>query len=331
MGERLTVNVGIEKDLHTFTAQYGRGDYSYSLGEEKDGFDVSPNGELSADNTTESGEYTLTVWVEDHAGNRAQTAVRVHVIDFHLAEVPRLFGVAGIAKVLHTITTDGGMLGEQYTMVAGNTGYFSLDADSGVLSLLTTAVEGVYTLSVEVSDSSSLSRKATVVATVEVESAALAVAQSQRLEVTAGVAKEVYVFEASGGVMPHTYTLLHNPAADAFAFSNGTLSVNVSATIGEYRFTVAVSDAASMTVTVAATVVVQVESAVSLVLSVSEAQPGIAGDKSFCFLLRQAAVHLPTPIALSPAMAAVILTLPLAGNCLALEDAVAGFTLCQSC
>ena len=56
-------------------------------------------------------------------------------------------------------------------MVAGNTpDYFALDADSGVLSLLTTALEGVYTLSVEVSDSSSSSRKATAAVTVEIGS-----------------------------------------------------------------------------------------------------------------------------------------------------------------
>ena len=108
--------------------------------------------------------------MEDGVGDRAQTAVKVFVPYFNLAEVPHLSGFAGIAKVLHTITTDGGIPGEQYTMVAGNTpGYFALDADSGVLSLLTTAWEGVYTLSVEVSDSLSSSSKATAAVTVEIK------------------------------------------------------------------------------------------------------------------------------------------------------------------
>ena len=253
VGERLTVSAGIAEDLHTFTAQYGRGDYSYSLSPAVNGFAVSPGGVLSAQSDTTGGEYTLTVWVKDDADKMAQTALRVLVNDFHLAEVPLLFGFAGIAKVLHTITSGGVIPGAQYTIVAGHKEYFALDADSGVLSLLTTAVAGVYTLSVEVSDSSSLSQKATAVATVSV-AAALVVAQPQRLEATEGIAKEVYVFQASGGVMPHTYTLLHNPDDDAFYFTHGTLSVNADATIGEYRFTVAVSDAASTAVTVAATV-----------------------------------------------------------------------------
>ena len=252
VGERLTVSAGIAEDLHTFTAQYGRGDYSYSLMPKVNGFAVSPGGVLSAQSDVIGGEYTLIVWVKDDADKMAQTALRVLVNDFHLAEVPRLFGTAGFAKVLHTITSGGVIAGEQYTIVAGHKDYFALDADSGVLSLLTTAVEGVYTLSVEVSDSSSLSHKATAVATVEVV-ATLAVAHPPRLEVTAGVTKELYVFETSGGIMPHTYTLLHNPD-DAFYFTHGTLSVNVSATIGEYRFTVKVIDAASRAVTVAATV-----------------------------------------------------------------------------
>ena len=75
---------------------------------------------------------TPIVWVEDDAGNLAQTALRVFVNDLHLAEVPLLSGFAGIAKVLHTITADGVIPGEQYMIVAGNTqGYFAVDADRG--------------------------------------------------------------------------------------------------------------------------------------------------------------------------------------------------------
>ena len=168
VGERLTITAGVAKDLHTFTAQYGVGDYSYSLNPAVSGFAVSPGGVLSADGTAAEGRYILTVWVEDGAGNRAQTAIRVILPYFNFAAVPPLVGLAGIAKVLHTFTTDGGIAGEQYMIVAGNKEYFALDADSGVLSLLTTAWEGVYTLSVEVSDSASLSHKATAVATVEI-------------------------------------------------------------------------------------------------------------------------------------------------------------------
>ena len=167
VGERLTVNAGIAANLHTFTAQYGRGGYSYSLGGEIDGFSVNPSGVLETDGNAATGEHLLTIWVEDGDGDLAQTAVKVFVPYLNLAEVPRLFGVAGIAKVLHTITTDGGIAG-QYAIVAGNTpGYFHLDADSGVLSLRATALEGVYTLSVEVSDSTN-SLRATVAVTVNI-------------------------------------------------------------------------------------------------------------------------------------------------------------------
>ena len=94
---------------------------------------------------------------------------------------------------------------------------------------------------------------ASAVITVEVMLGLLA-AQPPRLEVAAGVAEEVYVFEASSGTMPHTYALRRDNPADAFVFSNGTLSVSANATIGEYRFTVEVADAAGMSVTVVATV-----------------------------------------------------------------------------
>ena len=168
VGERLTATAGIAADLHTFTAQYGRGGYSYSLGGDIAGFSVNPSGVLSTDNAVAGGLYTLTVWVEDGAGDLAQTAVKVFVSYLNLAEVPLLAGLAGVANVLHTFTTDGGIAGEQYTIVAGNKEYFALDADSGVLSLLTTALEGVYTLSVEVSDSTNSLNRATVAVTVNI-------------------------------------------------------------------------------------------------------------------------------------------------------------------
>ena len=168
VGERLTVSAGIVANLHTFTAQYGRGGYSYSLGGDIDGFSVNPSGVLSTDNAVAGGLYTLTVWVEDGAGDLAQTAVKVFVPYLNLAEVPLLVGSAGFAKDLHTFTTNGGIAGEQYTIVAGNKEYFALDADSGVLSLLTTALEGVYTLSVEVSDSTNSLNRATVAVTVKI-------------------------------------------------------------------------------------------------------------------------------------------------------------------
>ena len=170
VGERLTANAGIAANLHTFTSQYGRGGYSYSLTPEMPGFAVSSDGVLSTENDVTAGEYTLTVWVEDDANNQTQTAVKVFVARLHLVEVPHLLGLAGIAKILHTITAEGSIPGEQYMIVAGNTqGYFALDAGSGVLSLLSTAWEGVYTLSVEVSDGLSSSRKATAAATVEIK------------------------------------------------------------------------------------------------------------------------------------------------------------------
>ena len=106
---------------------------------------------------------------------------------------------------------------------------------------------------------------ASAVITVEVMLGDLSVEQPKRLDVVAGMAEKVYVFDVHGGTRPHTYTLLHNPDDNAFAFSNGTLSVNVSATIGEYRFTVEVADAGNMSVTVAATVSVGAAATIRIV------------------------------------------------------------------
>ena len=161
----------------------------------------------------------------------------------------------------------------------------AFDIDNGKLSLTAaineaaTFVATVYLIdNFQVLNTAYQNLTASAVITVSVEVAAmvesLSVAQPPQLEVTAGVAEEVYVFKASGGATPHTYTLLHNPDDNAFYFTQGTLSVNISATIGEYHFTVAVNDADSMTVTVVATVEVlgrlQLLSVPSLTVTTSE-------------------------------------------------------------
>ncbi|MGI9347145.1 MAG: hypothetical protein ACR2PV_04080, partial [Gammaproteobacteria bacterium] len=161
----------------------------------------------------------------------------------------------------------------------------AFDIDNGKLSLTAdpnetaTFVATVYLIdNFQLLNTAYQNLTASAVITVSVEAAAMAAAlsvvQPPRLEVTTGVAGEVYVFQASGGMMPHTYTLLQNPDDNAFHFTNGTLSVNISAAIDEYRFTVAVNDADSMTVTVVATVEVlgrlQLLSVPSLTVTTSE-------------------------------------------------------------
>ena len=168
VGEVITVTVGVsDVNLHTFSAQYGVGDYTYSLALAGRGFTMSPDGVLSMENNAIAGEHTLTVWVKDGRDKRAQTAVRVFVSYFHLTDVPRLVGIAGTKGILHTFTADRDA--GQYAIVAGNKEYFSIDADSGALSLMAQAREGVYTLSVEASDNTNSLNKATVAATVELK------------------------------------------------------------------------------------------------------------------------------------------------------------------
>ena len=74
---------GVAEELYTFSAQYGFGQYTYSLALESEsiGFDIDESsGVLSADSDAAVGGYTLTVWVEDEEGSRAQTAVQVEVV-----------------------------------------------------------------------------------------------------------------------------------------------------------------------------------------------------------------------------------------------------------
>ena len=73
--------------------------------------------------------------------------------ELQLSDAPRLTAVAGEALSLHTFAADGGSETSTYTLVGDDdAGYFSLGENSGVLSLLADAQEGVYTLTVRVKD-----------------------------------------------------------------------------------------------------------------------------------------------------------------------------------
>ena len=154
VGEKITMTAGVAADnLHTFTAQYGKGNYTYSLEPAVDGFAVSSNGVLSEDGTTMADAYTLSVFVVDEEDNRAQTAVRINVIRLSLSflDASEEWTLPdGHAGVLRTLTASGGYGDYTYTLSPPGSG-FVIDAN-GVLSTDGTATPGEYTITVEVAD-----------------------------------------------------------------------------------------------------------------------------------------------------------------------------------
>ena len=256
---RLKVTEGVAGEVYVFEAFGGIMPHTYTLlHNPDDNAFYFTHGTLSVNVSATIGEYRFTVAVVDAASIAVTVTATVEVVAaLSMAQPPRLEVTAGVAGEVYVFEASGGIMPHTYTLLHNpddNAFYFT----HGTLSVNVSATIGEYRFTVAVVDATSMA--VTVTATVEVAAAPLAVAQPPRLEVTAGIAGEVYVFAASGGIMPHTYTLLHNPDDDAFYFTHGTLSVNVSATIGEYRFTVAVVDAASMAVTVTATVGVEAPS-----------------------------------------------------------------------
>ncbi|MGI9347058.1 MAG: Kelch repeat-containing protein [Gammaproteobacteria bacterium] len=69
--------------IETFEAQYGDGNYIYSLLSDISGLSLSINGELSTDGTTATGEHTITVQVEDGVGQTATWTGKVIIICAH--------------------------------------------------------------------------------------------------------------------------------------------------------------------------------------------------------------------------------------------------------
>ena len=254
---RLTAVAGEAVTLHMFSANGGIGIKTYTLvgGDDADYFDLDKNsGVLSLSASAQAGRYTLTVEVadEDSGSDAVEALATVEVsAALMLADAPLIYVALESTVSLHTFIASGGIGIKTYTLAAGNENYFSVDADSGTLSLLEAAQEGVYTLTVQAMDADS--RTVVAAATVRV-SAALMLADEPSFTVLAGVAIDLHTFAASGGIGVKTYTLVTGAEYFAVDAASGVLSVNASVTVGMYNLAVRVEDADGNAATAAAMV-----------------------------------------------------------------------------
>ena len=238
-------------NLHTFKAQYGVGDYTYSLlAPVVSGFSV-PGGVLSADDSVPSGEYTLTVQVEDAIGGRTQTLVRIIVYvsldSLALTDAPPLLAFAGAAAEVHAF---GG--GAASYALAAQSEYFTLHPGNGHLSVLPNAIPGLYTLTVEVDGW--MDDMTVLLATVEV------LPPIPPLFTYHGVAKALLTFAISGGLGEKTYAVVAGDDDGYFALDNGILSSKPEVTGGLYLLTVEASFATAPSNKATAVAIVEVGS-----------------------------------------------------------------------
>ena len=166
----LSLRAGQGLEIYTFSAQGGFGQYNYSLPPGTEGFNIDGGtGVLSANNDqVPSGAHQLTVRVEDGDGSRAESIINIELRYFDLADAPPLFAIAGLAESvrLHAFTAVYGVGASTYELVGDESGYFTLGAASGVLSMTANVALGVYTVSVAASDADG--NQATAVATVHI-------------------------------------------------------------------------------------------------------------------------------------------------------------------
>ena len=252
-----TVIASVAMSLHTFIASGGIGTPTYTIlaGNKVEHFALdAASGVLSLSMNAEVGRYTLTVQVMDGRDNIADTVVTVGVSAvLSLAAAPSFTVIASVAMSLHTFIASGGIGSRAYTLLAGDERYFSVGANSGVLSLSVDAAVGSHTLTVQVMDGRDNIAKA--VATVEV-SAALELAAAPSFTVIASVAMSLHTFIASGGIGTPTYTIFAGNDDGYFALNatSGVLSLTVDAAVGSHTLTVQVMDERGNTAQALATV-----------------------------------------------------------------------------
>ena len=239
---------GREVSLYTFEAGGGIGAKVFTIvaGNENKYFRLDAgSGVLSVQGSVTVGIYTLSMRVTDTSGNRSEALAVVAVeASLFLADAPSLAAVAGITMSVHTFAAGGGIGAKTYTIAAADDGadYFILNAASGVLSVVNATV-GVYTLSVQVSDSRGNSAQAR--GTVEVVGT-LSLADALSLVALARLSVEVSLttFTASGGYGTKRYEMIADDSDYFVLTDSGELSLppNGAMLAGEYTLSVLAAD-----------------------------------------------------------------------------------------
>ena len=265
---RLTAVAEEAVNLYTFVAIGGDDPKTYTLlaGDGRYFSVGAGSGVLSLSANVEVGEYTLTVQATDAKDKTAQATVTVGVSAvLSMASAPLIYVALGEAVSLHKFIASGGIGIKTYILAAGDEKYFSVNTNSGVLSLLATAKEGVHTLTVQAIDKRN--RGVDALATVRV-SAALALADAPPFTVIASMAMSLHTFVASAGIGVKIYTLLDGDGGEYFSVDadSGVLSLSMNTPVGEYILIVQAEDEHANTVQALATV------GVSAVLSLADAK-----------------------------------------------------------
>ena len=260
-------------NLYTLEAIGGDGRKTYTLlaGDGRYFSVDAGSGVLSLSASVKVGEYTLTVQAADEQDNIAQATVTVGVSAvLSMASAPLISVALGEAVSLHTFAASGGIGIKTYILAAGDEKYFSVNTNSGVLSLLATAKEGVYTLTVQAIDKRN--RGVDALATVRV-SAALKFAEVPSFTVIANVGMNLHTLVANGGIGVKTYTLLDGDGGEYFSVdaASGVLSLSMNTPAGEYMLIVQAEDEHANTVQAVAAV------GVSAVLALADAPERLGG------------------------------------------------------
>ena len=215
-------------------------------------FTINNNGELRLTATlSDPATIVATVIVEDmfselNDGYQNLAATALITVEFINGELRiinpptnMLFATFGTGGILHKFQTSGGESAPTFSLVSASSDFY-LDELGGVLSVGADATVGIYTLTVQTSDTATTLQIMATVAVVET----LFLADAPPLTATLiNATVSLHTFTASGGLGTLTYALIgDNTLHFSIDERGGVLRIDETATVGIYTLSVEVAD-----------------------------------------------------------------------------------------
>jgi hypothetical protein len=264
-GSNIVTTIGRSESSTAFEGIGGTGTKTFSISANANGITINPTSGVVTVSATVAGTFTETVTVTDALGAASETRIVVTVNPLPVLTAKTGLGSTfGNSFTFTPFTQTGGSAPFTYSL-SQNIDSFTINAQTGVVTVSGSLATGSYTFSVTVVDQFGFSDTKSISFTVN---SALAITAPADETSTAGFTRVLPVPSATGGTGTKSFSLASTPAGFSISALTGAVTIGTSATEGSYTLTIRVTDSAGVTAEDGVIIIISAAMTLSIVDSV---------------------------------------------------------------